>query len=128
MEKEELHIEYIFDKVSKNTLWERLATASGLTEWFADDVTENGKIYSFYWDGHCSEAELIGINPLVYVRFHWLEEDPSTYFEFRLHKVELTGGLMLEITDFTDKNEREQTITLWDTQINSLKRRLGLLL
>ncbi len=126
MEKEKFCIEYIFDKVSKNSLWSRLATSSGLAEWFADDVIDDGKIFSFYWDGYPSEAELLGISPFAYIKFRWLEEDPATYFEFRLHKIELTGGLMLEITDFADKDEKEQAITLWDTQINRLKRRLGL--
>jgi uncharacterized protein YndB with AHSA1/START domain len=126
MEKEKITIEYVFDKVSINSLWNQLSTPGGLAEWFADEVIENGKNFSFYWDKHPSEAELIGINPLVYIRFRWLEEDENTYFEFRLHKIELTGGIMLEVTDFADQEEKEQTITLWDTQINRLKRRLGL--
>ena len=126
MEKEKITIEYVFDKVSKNSLWNQLSTTGGLAEWFADEVIEDGKIFSFYWDGYPTEAELLGMNPLIYIRFRWLEEDPDTYFEFRLHKIELTGGLMLEITDFADQDEKEQAITLWNTQINKLKRRLGL--
>ncbi|GHT73947.1 hypothetical protein AGMMS50262_05960 [Bacteroidia bacterium] len=124
MEKEKFHIEYVLEKVSVNNLWPRLATSSGLSEWFADNVTENGNIFTFYWDKYPSEAELTGINPFNYVRFHWLEEEPDTYFEFRLHKDELTGILTLEITDFSD--DKNDIITLWDTQIKVLKRKLGI--
>ena len=127
MRKEKFNIEYSLDKVSINNLWPRLATSFGLSEWFAENVTESGNQFTFYWEGHPSEAELIGTNPLVYIRFRWLEEDPSTYFEFRLHKVEVTGSWTLEITDFAEEDEKEAAITLWNTQIKVLKRKLGLL-
>lgn len=126
MKQEKFKIEYVFDKGSKNTLWPRLSTSEGLAEWFADDVINNDKLYSFYWDGYPSEAELIGINPFVYVRFRWLEENQNSYFEFRLHQDELTGALMLDITDFAEPEEKEHAISLWDTQIRDLKRKLGL--
>jgi hypothetical protein len=126
MNKEQFHIEYIFDRISQSSLWYRLATSAGLAEWFADEVTDDGKIFSFYWDNDLFEAELVEVNSPVYVRFRWLEEDPATYFEFRLHKIELTGSLMLEITDFIEEDEKEQAIILWNTQIKTLKRKLGL--
>ncbi|MCC8144999.1 MAG: hypothetical protein LIO93_00875 [Bacteroidales bacterium] len=126
MKKEKFKIEYVFDKGSKNTLWPWLATSSGLAEWFADDVNEDGKNFIFYWENYPSYAELLGISPYVYIRFHWEEEDPHTFFEFRLHDDELTGAWVLEITDFAEPGEKEQAITLWDTQIKELSRKLGL--
>jgi uncharacterized protein YndB with AHSA1/START domain len=126
VKKERFHIEYIFNRVSKSSLWNSLTTDEGLAEWFAEDVTVEGKIFSFYWEGYPSKAELLGINPFVYVRFRWLEEEPYTYFEFRLHKAELIGGIMLEIVDFAEKEEKQHAISLWNTQIKALKRRLGL--
>ena len=70
-------------------------------------------------------AEVIGMNPLSYIRFHWLDDDDDSYFEFRLHKTELTGDWILEITDFAEEDEMKNAITLWDTQVKTLKRRLG---
>jgi hypothetical protein len=126
MKKEKFHIEYSLDRVAKNSLWNCLSTSGGLAEWFAEDVTDDGKIFTFFWDKHPSEAELIGTNPFIYIRFHWVNEEPATYFEFRIHKQELTGDWMLEVTDFSEEEEKEQAISLWDTQIKTLKRRLGL--
>jgi uncharacterized protein YndB with AHSA1/START domain len=126
VQQKKIHIEYIFNRVSKNSLWNCLATAGGLAEWFADDVAEDGNVFTFWWDKQPVAAELTGINPFIYIRFHWLDEDPDTYFEFRIHKVELTGDYMLEITDFSEEEEKEQAVTLWDAQIKALKRRLGL--
>ena len=38
MKKEKFHIEYIFDKVSRRSLWNHLTTPPGLSAWFADDA------------------------------------------------------------------------------------------
>lgn len=127
MEKEKIHIEYVFDKAGRVSLWNHISTPSGFSEWFADNVTSNDQIYTFIWANHSSNAEIIAVNPNNYIRFQW-EEDKSTdyYFEFRIHKAELTGAIMLEITDFAEKGEKDDIINLWDTQIKTLRRILGL--
>lgn len=129
MRKEKYILEYVFDKASKSSLWARMATPDGLSEWFADEVNKiDDKRYSFVWDKYPVEAKMIGLNPNTYIRFQWIdEENPSAYFEFRLHKNELTGGLVLEVTDFAEQSEKENAIALWDSQINALRRLLGLL-
>jgi uncharacterized protein YndB with AHSA1/START domain len=124
--KEKIRIEYPLARLSKFSLWNCLSSSGGLAEWFADDVTDNGKVFVFSWGKHQAKAELTGINPFTYVRFRWMDDDDDSYFEFRLHKIELTGDWMLEITDFVEEDEKEHAITLWNTQIKTLKRRLGL--
>jgi len=127
MKKEKFHIEYLFDKASKNSLWNHIATSTGLSEWFADEVTNNDKIFTFIWDSYPEEAEVIGIIPNSYIRFRWIKDENTNYFfEFKLHKNELTNGLVLEITDFIEPSEKEDTITLWNSQIKVLTRILGL--
>ena len=127
MTKEKIHIEFVFDKASKNSLWEYVSTAAGLAEWFADSVVVDGKLFTFQWKNYINEAEVIGIIPNNYIRFHWLEdEDQIAFFEFHIQKIELTGGVSLIITDFAEKNEKESAVALWETQIRTLKRVLGL--
>jgi len=127
MKKEKFHIEFLFDKASKNSLWDYISTASGLAEWFADAVVVDGKLFTFRWKNYFNEAEVTGMTPYNYIRFHWLEdENQPTFFEFRLQKIELTGGIMLEITDFAEESEQEDAVALWETQIKTLKRMLGL--
>jgi len=127
MAKEKFHIEFIFEKASRNSLWEYISTSAGLAEWFADSVVVDGKLFTFQWDNHSSEAEVIGLSPFNFIRFHWLEdENPEIFFEFRLHRIELTGGIALEIFDFAEKSEVESSVVLWETQIRTLKRVLGL--
>ena len=127
MKKEKFSIEYVFDKASRKNLWNHLATTSGLSDWFADEVIAKGSTYEFIWNKHMLEAEQLSICPDSSIRFRWIgEEDPDAYFEFQLHTNELTGTLLLEVIDFAEPSEREDSISLWDSQIKVLKRKLGL--
>ena len=54
------------------------------------------------------------------------EEDDTAYFEFQIHTHELTGSTSLQITDFAEPDEKRDSIDLWDTQVEELKRTLGI--
>lgn len=131
-EKEKIVLEYTIN-ASPKILYTRLSTASGLSEWFADDVNIKKNVYTFMWDGSEQKAELIQKKPNYSVKFKWLEDsegevitgEDCCYFEFQLEKDELTGDIALLITDFVDEDDKDDAIELWDTQINELKRTLG---
>ena len=129
MKKEKFHIEYVFDKVSNHSLWNHLTTALGLSLWFADEVIIQNNTYTFHWKKSWEKAEIIAIKPEYRVRYRWLNddiEDDGTYFEFIIHTIELTGSKSLEITDFATPDEKADAIALWDTQVEVLKRTLGI--
>jgi uncharacterized protein YndB with AHSA1/START domain len=123
--KNKYQLEYSLN-VSPTILFTRLSTPGGLTEWFADDIRLNDNIYTFVWNGTEQEARLLQKRNNKYVRFKWLDDnDHDSFFEFRIHKDELTGDVALIITDFADEGEKEDAIELWDTQIEDLKHALG---
>ena len=127
MKKEKFHIEYIFDKVSRRSLWNHLTTPPGLSAWFADDVTINDNTYVFKWNRDEQEAEGLSVKPEISIRYRWTdEEEDNVYFEFLIHTVELTGATALEITDFAEPDEKKDSINLWDSQVYELKRTLGI--
>ncbi|WFE86710.1 START-like domain-containing protein [Parabacteroides chongii] len=127
MKKEKFHIEYIFDKVSRRSLWNHLTTPPGLSAWFADDVTINDNMYVFKWNRDEQEAEVLSVKPEISIRYRWAdEEEENVYFEFLIHTVELTGATALEITDFAEPDEKKDSINLWDSQVEELKRTLGI--
>ncbi|MDR0348672.1 MAG: SRPBCC domain-containing protein [Tannerella sp.] len=127
MNKEKFHIEYVFDKVSNRSLWNHLTTPTGLSSWFADRVSINNGTYTFSWNKMQEEAEIIAIKPEVSIRYRWMnEEDDRSYFEFIIHTIELTGSTSLEITDFAEPSEKTDAIALWDSQVEVLKRTLGI--
>lgn len=125
--QEKFHIEYIFDNVSRRSLWNHITTPPGLSAWFADEVIIEGNQYTFIWNKVGQQAEVITCKPEEHVRFRWKdEENKNTYFEFIIHTIELTGATALEITDFAEPDEKRDSIDLWDTQVEELKRTLGI--
>lgn len=123
--KNKFELEYSINS-SPKILFTRLSTPGGLSEWFADDINIQGNIYTFIWEGTEQQAELLNKKDNQLVRFKWLDEDEDSYFEFKIRKDELTGEVALVITDFSEDDEKEDTIELWDTQIAELKHALGL--
>lgn len=111
-------------KSSTRVLFNRLSTAGGLSEWFADDVYVNGKIFTFVWNKSQEDAELIVRKDQKYVRFKWVDDD-EYYFEFRVNVHELTGDTSLIITDFAEEDEIDDAKDLWETQIAALRQILG---
>ena len=122
-DKTKIQLEYVLN-CSPKVLYNWLSTASGLSEWFADDVKVKGKIFTFIWEGSEQIAEMALHKENKLVRFVWLDEEDS-YFEFRITQDELTGDVSLIIIDFAEENEIEGTKGLWDTQIADLKHMLG---
>ena len=124
--KQKLELEYTINS-SPKVLFNRLSTAGGLSEWFADDVNVKGKTFTFIWGESEQIAELILKKDNKYVRFSWIDdEEEKVYFEFKVNIHELTGDVALLITDFAEEDELDDTIELWNTQIAKLKHVLGL--
>jgi uncharacterized protein YndB with AHSA1/START domain len=129
MEKEKFHIEFVMGNASQNSLWRMISMPDGLSEWFADEVSfdEENNRYLFRWSKSEDIALVQFSKPMNAIRFRWLDEEQEmAYFEFAIHKLELSGGLTLEITDFTTPDEKSDAITLWETQVDELKRKLGI--
>jgi len=124
-DKTRIQLEYVIN-CSPKVLYNRLSTASGLTEWFAEDVRVKGKKYTFIWEGAEQTAEMTLHKENRMVRYTWLDEE-ETYFEFRITQDELTGDVSLIIIDFAEQGEEEEAKGLWDTQIADLKHVLGAL-
>ncbi|MGQ1785649.1 MULTISPECIES: START-like domain-containing protein [unclassified Saccharicrinis] len=123
--KEKIELEFII-RTSPSILFNRLSTPSGLSEWFADDVNVKGEKYTFIWDQSEQEAKLISKKDNKYIRFHWLDdEEEDTYFEFSINVDELTGETALVVTDFIENDEKEDSVELWNQQIDQLKHGLG---
>lgn len=122
-DKIKIQLEYVV-RCSPKVLYNRLSTASGLSEWFADDVRVRGKKYTFIWDGSEQTAEMTLHKENKLVRFTW-EDEEDGYFEFKISRDELTNDVSLLIVDFADDGEQEETEELWNSQISNLKHILG---
>ena len=124
-EKIQIQLEYSVN-CSPKVLFNRLSTASGLTEWFADDVRVKGNLFTFIWGDTSQSAEKKLHRENKMVRFEWVGDDADEfYFEFIINQDDLTNDVSLTIVDFAEEYEIKETSNLWDSQISKLKHLLG---
>ena len=125
---EKYHIEFVFGDISINSLWNMISSIDGLSGWFADRVRIiNDTQYIFTWDKTDTTATMISYKPHSFIRLKWDDDsEEETYFELRIHQLELTKDITLEVTDFSDPDEKADSIFLWESQVETLKRKLGI--
>jgi uncharacterized protein YndB with AHSA1/START domain len=124
-DKVKYELEFVV-KSSASFLYKYVATPSGLSEWFADNVNSRGEIFTFIWNDSEEEAKLLSKKQDQFVKFKWLEdEDEETYFEFRIEIDAITKDVALLITDFADEDEVEESRLLWESHVDQLHHLIG---
>ena len=113
-------------------LYPYIQSASGLAEWFADDVKINNidKTYTFVWDHEQRKAKQVAHRTNHFARFEFLPEDPDdvkdpAYFELRLEFNELTQSVFLKVVDYSTMNDLVELRELWDDLIHNLRKTVG---
>ena len=123
--KTKFEMEFVF-QASPQLLYQYISTASGLSEWYADNVNSRREKFTFIWDENEEEAILLKKKSDQYVRFQWSHADsPEEYFELRIVVDEITKDVSLFVTDFAEEDEVEESKMLWENQIDDLKHVLG---
>lgn len=113
-------------------LYPYIQTASGLAEWFADDVNinNNDKVFTFHWDNEEHKARQTAHRTNHFARFEFLPEndddikDPS-YLELRLEVNELTQSVFLKVFDYSDFDDHKELQDLWDNLVELLRKAVG---
>lgn len=123
-DKKKFNIEYEI-KSSPRILFTFLVEPNGLAQWFADDVTVKDQMYTFTWDGEPQKAKLILMKENKLVRYKFVDDDPSCYFEMEILQDELTNDVALGITDFAPEETIADRRLIWDNQIDYLISTLG---
>jgi len=124
-DKIKFEIEFVVH-ASPSLLYQYMATPSGMSEWFADNVNSRGEFYTFIWDGSEEKAKLLGKKSGERIKFKWVEDDDeSYYFELRIQVDEITKDVSLIVTDFAEEDEVEEGKMFWENQISELKQVIG---
>lgn len=117
---------------SKKMLFPYLNSASGLSQWFADDVTINeDKVFNFKWDNDNHQARIVSQRTNNFVRFEFLpdgsdqSEDELSFLEFKLDMNELTQSVFLTVVDHTDIEDQDELQDLWENLVAGLKEIVG---
>jgi len=123
-DKVKFELEFVI-QASPQLLFQYLATPSGLSEWFADNVNSRGEMFNFIWDNSEEEAKLLKRKSDEFVRFAWSHIEDDSYFEMKIIVDEITKDVSLFITDFAEEEEVEEAKLLWKNQVSDLKQVLG---
>ncbi len=116
---------------SRKILFPYLSTASGLSEWFADDVKINeDKNYIFRFDGEDHFAKIVALRNNAHIKFEFFdptnpEETDHSFIEFKLEENELTQTMFLKVIDYSDAYDDDELESIWESLIGSLKEIIG---
>ena len=126
-EKIKYEIEFVIQS-SPQLLYQYIATPSGLSEWFADNVNSRGELFIFIWDDSEEEAKLLSKKSGERVKFRWVEDEENGddyFFELRIQVDEITKDVSLMVTDHSEEDELEEGKMLWENMVSNLKQVLG---
>jgi len=124
-DKIKYEIEFVV-RASPSLLYQYIATPSGMSEWFADNVNLRGDHYTFIWDGSEEIAKLLTKKNGDRIKFQWAaDEGEEYYFELRLQVDEITKDVSLMVTDFAEEDEVDEGKMFWENQISELKQVIG---
>ena len=116
---------------SRKMLFPYLSTATGLCQWFADDVNINNidKTIIFILDGEERIAVIDSIKNNRYVKFRFPNEDEkpkeNDTLEFRLEINELTQSVFVRVEEFTDTDDLDESYQIWENLLSQLKEIIG---
>lgn len=127
MTKRKFCIEYSLNNASIPILWNYIGSAYGLSEWFADEVSSQGNIFTFKWNNTIQQATLLQSRPSQLVCFQWNEDkETEVYFEMKILTSDLHREIILQITDYAEPHDLEDAKLLWNQQVDNLKRISGM--
>ncbi|MGY6521196.1 MAG: START-like domain-containing protein [Mongoliitalea sp.] len=116
---------------SRKLLFPYISSASGLSEWFADDVSINeDKTFVFEYDGEKHHARVTALRKDMHVKFEYFDpENPDaqdkSFIEFKIEENELTQTLFLKVIDYSDSYDDEELESIWEGLIVNLKEIIG---
>ncbi len=116
--------EYLINS-SPEFLFSYISTPSGLAIWFADDVTLNGDIYTFKWEGSEERAKFLSKRYGKSVRFQWIDRPDPEVFTFEIVVDELTNDVALVISDYENEDDVDGSRAIYDVCVERLRHTIG---
>ena len=125
-----IELEYELKTRSGSAVWTLISTPIGMMKWLADEGTLGGETATFVWGDPLREhdthtATVIEMVKNSHIRLHWDSSDSDAYWEIRMFHSEIAGNYHLAVTDFTEDDEPEDLVRIWDQNIERLHRITG---
>jgi len=116
---------------SPKILFPYLATASGLSQWFCDDVRYvEGQRLNFIWDHENHYAEIANQRLNRTVRFVFLNElrqqvPDANFLEFSLDSSQVTDEVYLRVVDYSTAHDTAEQHEMWEGLVAKLRDQVG---
>ncbi|ALW86219.1 ATPase [Hymenobacter sedentarius] len=116
---------------SPKILFPYLATASGLSQWFCDDVRYvEGQRLNFIWDQENHYAEISGQRLNRAIRFVFLNDlrqqvADANYLEFTLDSSQVTDEVYLRVIDYSSAHDAGEQQEMWEGLVAKLREQVG---
>jgi len=128
--KRRFEMEYPIN-ASPRLLFPYLASASGLSQWFCDDVRlDPDHRLNMVWDKQNHYAEIAVQRPGRSIRYVFLDErkqplSDANYLDFSLEYSKITDSVFLRVTDYSDHGNDKEQQELWDSLVGKLREQVG---
>jgi len=128
--KRRFEMEYPIN-ASPKLLFPYLASASGLSQWFCDDVRlDPDHRFNMVWDKQNHYAEVALQRPGRSIRYVFLDEKKqplldANYLDFSLEYSKITDSVFLRVTDYSDHDSEQEQLELWDSLMEKLREQVG---
>lgn len=128
--KRRFEMEYPIN-ASPKLLFPYLASASGLSQWFCDDVRlDPDHRLNMVWDRQNHFAEIALQRPGRSIRYVFLDErkqalNDANYLDFSLEYSKITDSVFLRVTDYSDHSNDQEQQELWDGLVGKLREQVG---
>ena len=116
---------------SPKILYPYLSTASGLSQWFCDDVRYiEGQRLNFIWDQENHYAEISGQRLNRAVRFVFLDDQrqplaDANFLEFSLDSSQVTDEVYLRVVDYSPTHDASEQHEMWEGLVGKLREQVG---
>jgi uncharacterized protein YndB with AHSA1/START domain len=129
MAKTRFSFEYEIN-ASKKMLYPYFTTASGLSQWFADDVNvDEDHNFNFIWEDEDHMAKMVSHRTNSLAKFVFndasSDDDDPSFVEFRLDENEMTQTTFIKVLEYTDFDDKEEQADLWTNLFQTLKEIVG---
>ena len=116
---------------SPKILFPYLASASGLAQWFCDDVRlDPDHRLNMVWDKQSHFAEVAAQRPGRSIRYVFLDaqkkpQNDANYLDFSLEASRITNEVFLCVTDYSDHADEQEQLELWEGLVGRLREQVG---
>lgn len=128
--KRRFEMEYPIN-ASPRLLFPYLSSASGLSQWFCDDVRlDPDHRLNMVWDKQNHYAEIALQRPGRSIRYVFLDERKqplidANFLDFSLEYSKITDSVFLRVTDYSDHSNAQEQQELWDGLVGKLREQVG---